>query len=203
MDMQVVGVTFAGDACRNREISLRNAETIGSLRRRLAAIANVPPLQLKMAANGVLLSDSAKAAAHPGITVWSSPRYSSQRSSSSAAFSSQGRAWDVHTVVTAARRALAVAKRTLSSTAAAGSALRSMPLSLWAKLALWLAVCVPAWRGGLGGPFLIVSALAFVYAFGFSDRQAGEESAYTVFNGGRALPGQMGAEDIQRQMVGM
>lgn len=46
-----------------------------------------------------------------------------------------------------------------------------------------------------------MTATFLVYRFGFSDRAAGEESAYTVFNGLRALPGQLRAEDIQRDML--
>ena len=40
-----------------------------------------------------------------------------------------------------------------------------------------------------------------MWTYGLGERGAGEESAYTVFNNFRALPGQMGADEIQRQVA--
>ena len=60
-------------------------------------------------------------------------------------------------------------------------------------------------RIGLLGPFLILLSTYLVYVYGFSERDREQESAYTVFNHGhRALPGQLRAEEIERQMaIGM
>ena len=52
------------------------------------------------------------------------------------------------------------------------------------------------------GPWLVATATYLVYLFGFSEREAGQESAYTVFNDNmRALPGQLRAEDVQRDLM--
>ena len=54
------------------------------------------------------------------------------------------------------------------------------------------------------GPFWAVCACWLIWSVGFSERADDEQSAYTVFNQGmQALPGQIRAEDLQRDMVGM
>eukprot|EP00322_Chrysochromulina_rotalis_P016621 CAMPEP_0115866610 /NCGR_PEP_ID=MMETSP0287-20121206/20338_1 /TAXON_ID=412157 /ORGANISM="Chrysochromulina rotalis, Strain UIO044" /LENGTH=204 /DNA_ID=CAMNT_0003321183 /DNA_START=8 /DNA_END=622 /DNA_ORIENTATION=- len=79
---------------------------------------------------------------------------------------------------------------------------RTIPASAWISLAVWLAASIAASRVELLGPWLVMSATYLVYRFGFDEREAGTESAYTVFNNNmRALPGQLRAEDIQRDMM--
>jgi hypothetical protein len=81
-------------------------------------------------------------------------------------------------------------------------AANQVPLGSWLRLALWLMLSITASYAELLGPWLIATATYLVWRFGFSDREAGEESAYTVFNRGlRALPGQLRAEDVQRDML--
>ena len=81
-------------------------------------------------------------------------------------------------------------------------AANQVPLGSWLRLALWLMLSITASYAELLGPWLIATATYLVWRFGFSDREEGEESAYTVFNRGlRALPGQLRAEDVQRDML--
>ena len=78
-------------------------------------------------------------------------------------------------------------------------AAKQVPLGTWA---LWLMLSITASYAELLGPWLISTATYLVWRYGFSDREAGEESAYTIFNRGlRALPGQLRAEDVQRDML--
>ena len=81
----------------------------------------------------------------------------------------------------------------------------AIPIGEWLRFGIWSAVFYAALRTGVGGPFLIVSALWLVWRVGFSDGSTdGTSSAYTVFNRDFvALPGQIQAEDLQRDMVGM
>lgn len=78
---------------------------------------------------------------------------------------------------------------------------KAVPIGTWVRLVVWLSLSIGASYGELLGPWLIATATYLVYQYGFDERAAGQESAYTVFNGLRALPGQLRAEDIQRDMV--
>ena len=76
----------------------------------------------------------------------------------------------------------------------------------WVAIAAQVVVIAPALEFQLLEPkmlplFLFVSGLVAIFGFGLGERRLGEESAYTVFNNFRALPGQMGADEIQRQVA--
>lgn len=147
---------------------------------------------------------------HRELTAWW-PRFSA---ADAARVDAHGGAGGVASSVLASRASLqarALARRAEAATrwligAAAPELARiaaARPLLL-AKIATWMTLFYAAhWRLELGGPFLVASACWGVWQVGFSERRAGEESAYTVFNDGRALPGQMRGEDLQAQMVGM
>ena len=80
--------------------------------------------------------------------------------------------------------------------------MRTIKPLVWAKFAAWLIVARCTSTVELLGPFLIASATYFVYCFGFRERGEAEESAYTVFNRNfRALPGQLRAEELERNVV--
>jgi len=48
------------------------------------------------------------------------------------------------------------------------------------------------------GPILVLMSMLFVIMSNLGRRQPGQESAYTIFNGFRALPGQLDADDVDR-----
>ncbi|KAG2489953.1 hypothetical protein HYH03_011583 [Edaphochlamys debaryana] len=64
----------------------------------------------------------------------------------------------------------------------------------------FLAGCVAASRVGFGPVFILLSCIAAIFA-NLGQRRAGEMSAYSIFNRGvRRLPGQLDAEEVDRQM---
>ena len=83
------------------------------------------------------------------------------------------------------------------------AAVAQLPLRAWLRIGLWTSFAYGSNRVDLLGPYLIASSVWAVFLFGFQERAEGDESAYTVFNNGRALPGQLRGEDLQRDLVGM
>lgn len=82
--------------------------------------------------------------------------------------------------------------------------MRAVPLGTWLRTAIWLSLFYGACRVELGGPFLVASLLWLTWLVGFSDGGGDGVSAYTVFNRDfAALPGQLMAEELQRNVVGM
>ncbi|KAG2453360.1 hypothetical protein HYH02_001584 [Chlamydomonas schloesseri] len=70
----------------------------------------------------------------------------------------------------------------------------------FAILVVFLAGCIAASRVGLGPVFILVSLIASIF-LNLGQRRAGEVSAYSIFNRGvRRLPGQLDADEIDRQM---
>jgi hypothetical protein len=177
--------------------SLTERDTVGTLKRRVGLLIGIDAHSVELCCDGAHLTSAATIASLPGdaLTMWTE-RYSRHRSDAARRqvdLARRQRALDVETM----RAHLSASARWLTSIA--------MRLSLWAWLALamWLAAFIATRRIGLEGPFLVASATWLVYRFGFSDRKAEEESAYTVFNHGhRALPGQLRGEEVERQMVG-
>ena len=97
---------------------------------------------------------------------------------------------------------LSIVRPTLrASRPAALAAARRAPPGVWARAGAWLVLALLTVRLQLWPPFLIVSCVWLMWTYGLGERGAGEESAYTVFNNFRALPGQMGADEIQRQVA--
>lgn len=199
-------------------VHVRRGDTVGEVRKRLMQQmrldgfpAGVTGVQL-CSQGAVLHDDRLPALDHRELTAWW-PRYS--RGDAAAASAHAGGLGASASALLASsvaslrsqalsRRAAATA-RWLAGTVAPelARAVSARPLLL-AKLATWTALFYAAhWRLELGGPFLVASAGWAVWQVGFSERGDGEASAYTVFNGGRALPGQLQGEDLQAQMVGM
>lgn len=79
-------------------------------------------------------------------------------------------------------------------------ALAAVGFRFWALLALWAAGAKLASFYDLGPPFIITSLFA-VMLLNLGRRRAGQASAYSVFNDGfRRLPGQLTAEEFDRQI---
>ena len=193
-------------------IRCKPTETIGHVRRRLQPTATSSSSsssssapRINLSCDGVLLADDALVATLTTnhLTGWT-PRYTSHRSDDQRrglAQRTMQAALDREQLVALARKLWSAAVRYAR---AAAEVARTVSPSLWLKLGAWLALFYLVCRADLGGPFLVVSALVFVWRVGFSDRSAQEESAYTVFNHGfRALPGQLQQEDVQRNVVGL
>ncbi|KAK9800331.1 hypothetical protein WJX73_004053 [Symbiochloris irregularis] len=51
----------------------------------------------------------------------------------------------------------------------------------------------------LGPPFVLLTITCLIF-FNLGTRTAGEASAYSVFNNGRRLPGQLTADELDRQL---
>ena len=206
----------------SHQITARPHETVASLKHRLAGRTGVPASSLQMSSGESeqqLLTDATTVASCPSatLTAWTtvrapvlvsvclcSPwpphcapfaqRHSRRRSEEALVRAQHSAALHSAPVLMHAAKA---------STAALVTRLRDVDIWTWAKLAVWFVVFRTACRGDLGVPFLVATATYLFWRFGFSERGEGEESAYTVFNGMRALPGQLRAEELQRQMHGM
>jgi len=171
------------------------------------------PTSLRHAVRGVECSDDTAAAEllpRRSITAWSA-RYSRGVSDAAAAAAAvaaaERRQYERHYLQLEARR---LAARAAEGVAAAWRAARAhapavraavaaVERGTWARAALWLGLLVAAREVGLAMPFLIAAAIYSIFAnLGVAD---GGESAYTVFNNMRALPGQIRAEDVQAQMM--
>ena len=182
------------DGARHR-VSLPASATIGSLRRRLPATISASVL----CSQGVVLADHAAIAELPlprVLSAWAS-RYSKQRSQEladiAAARLDAGRAKREQRQQQL--RALSVAMLEFLS---------HLSWQTWASLAAFGVLLKLAASIELVMPYLFVCTLVFLSKYGFTERRADEESPYTVFNHGyRALPGQMNAQDLQRNLHGM
>ena len=188
-DTAVSVVFFDG---RAQSYSLRPQDTVSELRSRVGLRMGLPSSAVRLACGGVVLSDGrASVSATVGestVTAWACR--SARSRSDDAVRQSRARAavrvWSPW-LITAARALADITWRA--------------PLMAWVQLFTWALLFFGAKYVGLTGPFLILSAMHAVYMFGFQERAPGEESAYTVFNNMRALPGQLRAEDLQRDLV--
>ena len=175
------------------ELRVLPDRTIGFVRRR-AQLTGAP--RLNLCCEGALLADETlvrSLPAHRELTAWY-PRYSRAQGGVSAQKSAARAVLDREQV----RRTVSLLVATVRAV------LRAIPIGEWLRFGIWSAVFYAALRTGVGGPFLIVSALWLVWRVGFSDGSTDGTSAYTVFNRDFvALPGQIQAEDLQRDMVGM
>jgi hypothetical protein len=185
------------------------------LRTRLATVVGLPAdaPQLQLVCNGThCVDDGAQLSTLPGrtFTAWL-PRYSRHVSDAAQARAATHAAERSHYEANKFRieaRALIVGMRR-RLTAAVSALRRHAPLvrstlgrverRTWGTLALWGGLTLLARELGLAMPFLILAAIYGIFA-NLGSNQGGV-SAYTVFNGMRALPGQLQAEDIQRDML--
>ena len=175
------------------ELRVLPDRTIGFVRRR-AQLTGAP--RLNLCCEGAVLVDEMlvrSLPAHRELTAWY-PRYSRAQGdvrghkSAARAVLDREQAWRAASLLVATVRAV----------------LRAVAIGEWLRFGMWSVVFFAAWRSDVGGPFLILSALVLVWRVGFSDRSTEAASAYTVFNQDfRALPGQIQAEDLQRDLVGM
>ena len=174
--------------------SLRPQEAVVSeLRSRVGSRVGVPASSVKLACDGFLLSDDRASLSNvSNATAWVAR---SARVRSEHAQQSMPRKVDVVASARAWYPWLASTARAIAAAA------RRAPPMAWLRLTTWAILFFGAKYVGLTGPFLLVSAVHLVYLFGFSERAPGEESAYTVFNNMRALPGQLMAEDLERDLV--
>ena len=69
----------------------------------------------------------------------------------------------------------------------------------WAKLLAFIALAPVAHRLGIG-PIYILAVIVIVLFRNLGTRKAGEASAYSIYNNFRALPGQLTADEVDRQV---
>ncbi|EOD04510.1 hypothetical protein EMIHUDRAFT_456118 [Emiliania huxleyi CCMP1516] len=199
---------------RTHVVQLRASDRVGVLRRRLASASGLPRVECS--------DDTAAAESLPrrSITAWSA-RYSRGVSDTAAAAAAvaaaERRQYERQYLQLEARRLAARAAEGVAAAwraarahaPAARAAVAAVERGTWARAALWLGLLVAAREVGLAMPFLIAAAIHSLFAreaaiysifanLGVAD---GGESAYTVFNNMRALPGQIRAEDVQAQMM--
>ena len=196
-------------------LRLRPTERVGTLRARLATAvgmpSNAPPLEL--VCNGLRCTDdAAHLATLPGraLTAWA-PRYSrhiSDAAGAQAAVRAAERShYEAHKLkiearafcISALQQAGALASAARRQTPMVSRQLARVERRTWGRLALWIGLTMISRELGLAMPFLIAAAIYAI--FNNLGSNNGGESAYTVFNGMRALPGQVRAEDIQRDMM--
>ena len=70
---------------------------------------------------------------------------------------------------------------------------------VWASILAWCVMARLTSSLQMGPVFVLGSIVAVIY-FNLGQRRAGEASAYSIFNGFRALPGQLQADEIDRQV---
>ncbi len=179
--------------------------TAGTLRRRIADNHQLPlhHLSLLCAAKPWLDPEHVRAESLPARRVVTyGRRYSQHRSELAHAHHQHAERHAEHLRRTRARRlvagALAFARAEMPR---ARVALVSVPRETWALVGLWSLLFAMARHLQLVLPLGIVG-LCWLMFRNLGQRRAGEASAYSVFNDGVALPGQLQAEEIQRQMIG-
>lgn len=196
-------------------LQLRLSDRVGTLRARLAAVvglpAEAPPLQL--VCNGThCVDDGAQLSALPcrAFTAWV-PRYSRHVSDAAkvhaAKRAADKRYYEENKLQVEARALIADARHRLSAALSAvrrhaplvRSALGRVERRTWGTLALWGGLTLFARELGFAMPFLILAAIYGIFS-NLGSNQGGA-SAYTVFNGMQALPGQLHADDVQRDML--
>lgn len=79
------------------------------------------------------------------------------------------------------------------------AALFSLGWHWWLGLLAWVAGAKLSARWDLGPVFVVTSIFALIL-LNLGKRREGEASAYSVFNQGRRLPGQLTAEDLDAQL---
>jgi hypothetical protein len=180
--------------------------TVAALKRQVAATAfgtQSVAANIRLCLDGTLLDDRSKlGAALPqqhgadiALTVWTS-RWSRSRSEEAHALAATRQRHAAARAVTSS-----VLRTVRGAVPVASAMLRAVPPRWWAILAVWhLLGYIARWLEMLP-LFGFVTAIALIYT-NLGERKPGEVSAYTVFNEGmRALPGQLRAEDIERDML--
>ena len=71
--------------------------------------------------------------------------------------------------------------------------------TIWLWLLLWL-VCAPLASWMEIGPLYVLGSIMAVIFTNLSQRKAGEASSYSIFNNFRNLPGQLTADELDRQV---
>ncbi|KAL1524743.1 hypothetical protein AB1Y20_019626 [Prymnesium parvum] len=160
-------------------LRLPDDPTVGALKQRLSQTTGAPRASIRVATPLGLLDDECLPRDVPLAAF--SRRYSLPRSEA------------------AAEAALARAQAARAAPPMR-SVLRGVSWRTWAWIALW----VIAGRGfkfaGFGAPFFIASLIGLIL-LNLGTRREGEASAYTVFNEGNALPGQLRQEDLERELL--
>jgi hypothetical protein len=199
--MELTVVAMDGEELRLR---VRPGDTISHCRRRLQALAQQGPEPV-LCCEGAVLADGVlvdSLPAHRRLASWL-PRYTRHRSEAQVrerSLAARAAAFDRRAAAATVRRAAVLAANVARTTLKAA---RNVDVGVWLRLAVWLPLFWAVCRVDLGGPFLIVSAVALLWRVGFSERPGDAESAYTVFNRDfRALPGQLNQEDVQRAATG-
>lgn len=175
----------------SHSFDVRAGERVLSLRGRAAARTGIGANVLSLCCCGAVLSDDALLSSLPSstVTAWA-PRYSEGRAPARA----QPRAG-------AERRASAQTLRSMLQLLRehGPGVVRSVPRGVWLRGAVWFALMLAARSWHFGMPFIIAS-LCWLMLTNLGTRRAGDASAYTIFNHGVALPGQLDAEDFDREL---
>lgn len=204
LSLDVLAVTVAFLDGREFAFAPRSSDTVAALKRRFASTAlgeSAAAATVRLCLNGELLADGAALSAvlpagGATLTAWTM-RYSRHRSDEARALTEARQKRREHS------GALYALRRDGPAVGAALlAAARAVSVRWWAVALVWLLAALLL-RAAEMLPLLgFVTAIALIW-HNLGERQAGTTSAYTVFNEGmRALPGQLKAEDIERDMTG-
>ena len=201
--MRVVHVSNLGGGSE-LTLQTRQNERVGELRRKilqqqLGGSSGLQQMELRLCCDGVVLSDDSllvSALNSSRLTAWC-PRHTRHRSDQT-----EGVARAKALAAQLGREEM-LRKIQQCAKLCVGMVRQHATYERVAKLVAFLLLTklLPV---DLIGPFWAVCACWLLWSMGFRERSDGEQSAYTVFNEGmQALPGQIRAEDLQRDMVGM
>ena len=187
-----IDLTIAFFDGQSATLRLSRSSTIATVKRRLAA-----PPTTTLCCNGAILTEKmtiAELPAHATLSAWS-PRYSRHRSENGAAMAEARR--DAGRAKREAQMRQLLQLRDIALDYA-----RGVSWQTWAAAAVFLLLLRWSAQVELALPFLFVTTLLWFWKYGFQDRKPGEESPFTVFNYGmRALPGQMNAQELERNLL--
>ncbi|KAL3894293.1 MAG: hypothetical protein SGPRY_013846 [Prymnesium sp.] len=174
----------------------------------MASLTRVPAAQLSLASSrGLLLATEKLEDAFPSdsydstdaidLVAWGC-RFSVRRAEEAASLSWEDGACADGTEL--AGRGVPAAVGLRGALAFLARVVRAIPPRRWAFLGGWLVLGKIFKYLGFGAPFVIGSLICLIF-MNLGTRGQGESSAYTVFNDGRALPGQLQQEDFEREIL--
>lgn len=184
---------------RSHSFQMRTTDSVGVVRQKLSSVTGLPRAAICVASGGETRSDSclletcrskhdAEDASAVSFLAWTE-RYSAHRSTRAHA-----------AVLEAAAARERQAQERADVWGRVREAAAQVPSRTWAKIGGWVILSRVAKHLGFGAPFFIAS-LIWLMLTNLGERKPGESSAYTVFNQGRALPGQLRQEDFERELL--
>ena len=180
-------------------VSMRATERVHALKERLAARTGCDAGQLQLCCNGQLLGSDLAVGALPSgplLTAWTA-RYSSPRSEEASALArvhqqaAKTRHWEA---------GLQLCRTAQQYSVVVLHGLRCVPRGAWVRFVCWTSLMLVARHYRAGLPF-VIATLIWLMLTNLGERKTGDVSAYTVFNRDyQTLPGQLRAEDIEREL---